>query len=180
MPAARLLTPDDADAYVALRREMLLDAPWAFLASPGDDRVGAPDFLREMLSRPEGVIVGAFEGDRLRAVAGVMREGKVKRQHLASIWGVYTTPTARGGGLARMVTVAALATARRWPGVLLIQLTVSEHPEAAAARRLYASLGFVAWGTEPDAAFVEGQLFAETHLSLALGPSASLRPDPLE
>ncbi|KAF0244501.1 MAG: hypothetical protein FD180_2462 [Planctomycetota bacterium] len=36
-PQVRILSISDIRAYIAFRREMLLDAPWAFMASPGFD-----------------------------------------------------------------------------------------------------------------------------------------------
>jgi RimJ/RimL family protein N-acetyltransferase len=168
------LTPSDAGRYVAPRREMLADSPWASAGSEGDDRGLDAVGLRASLARPEGYAIlalaggpgGAGRGGPLIAAAGAVREEKAKRRHLALIWGVYVAPAHRGRGLGRSLVTAALAVARSWPGVEVAHLTVSEG--APAARRLYESLGFVAWGTEPDALRVEGRSYAETHMLLVL------------
>ena len=43
----RLLTPADAHAYIAIRREMLVEAPWAFASSPEDDSALDPAAIAE-------------------------------------------------------------------------------------------------------------------------------------
>lgn len=150
--SARRLATTDAEAYVALRREMLLDAPWAYLASPGDDRASEVDTLVPQLESSDLALFGGFdEGGALVACAGLVRERPIKRHHIATLWGVYTTPRARGRGLARDVVKHAIEHARtlRSPAIAWVQLSVSDR--STGARALYESLGFVAWGTEPDA-----------------------------
>ena len=158
----RQLAVEDAAAYVALRRTMLLDTPWAFSASPESDRGSSVESVVQSLARPGFAIVGAFEPDGLAAVAGLNREDKPKRAHIAWIWGVYTAPRKRRHGLSRGVLSAVIEVARTWPGVACVQLSVSERsPEA---RALYESLGFEAWGVEPDAIRIDARSYAETHM----------------
>ncbi len=145
---------------------MLLDSPWSFGSSPGHDRMGEAGTVREWLAGAAGVIMGGFD-DRsgsLVSVAGAMREAGLKRSHIAIIWGVYTTPEFRGRGLERAVVSAAVGAARAWPGIAQVQLSVSER--SAAARALYESLGFVAWGTEPDSLRIDGRGVTEVHMTL--------------
>jgi hypothetical protein len=57
----RALRAYDAEAYAALRRQALLEAPLAFGASPADDFAASPESVREQLRRaPAWVILGAF------------------------------------------------------------------------------------------------------------------------
>lgn len=167
MAMPRPLTHDDAEAYVVLRREMLLDSPWAFLASAGDDANGTVEGVGVTIGAAGSVIFGVEDGGKLAAVAGLRRVERVKRRHIALIWGVYVTPSARGRGLARALLEAAIATARTWEGVTHLQLSASE--KSTAARRLYESLGFVAWGVEPGAMRIGGELLKEIHFAMALG-----------
>lgn len=167
MPALRLLTPDDAPAYAALRREMLVDTPWAFLRSLDDDFAVHADAVAAKLREHENRIAAAVDEDdpsRLLASAGVVRLDPKKTRHRALIWGVYVTPKARGKGLGRAVMNLAIDTARTWPGVECIWLSVSDRTRAA--RALYESLGFVTWGTEPDAIRIGGESAAEHHMHL--------------
>lgn len=157
----------DIDAYIRLREMMLADAPWAFGSSPGDDRGRNPEALRAGLSAERGAILAVKAGDELIAAAGVMREDKLKRRHLATVWGVFVRPEARGRGLGRAVVQGAIDVAREWPGVARVELSVSEN--APAAQRVYEALGFVAWGREPEALRVDGVSYAEIHMSLPLG-----------
>jgi len=151
---------------------MLADAPWAFMASPGSDHGSSAAFLKKILGRPKGqnTILGAFEGGRLLASAGVLREETPKRRHLVLIWGVYVTPAARGRGLGRAVMIGAIERARSWSRagdpVAAVELAVNER--AVAAQRLYASMGFRMWGREPEALRLNGRFLSEIHMSLPL------------
>ena len=165
-PVIRKLKPADAEAYVALRRAMLLDTPWAFSASPEGDRGSDVERVLESLARPGFAIVGAFESGGLVSAAGLNREDKPKRAHIAWIWGVYTAPSHRRRGLSRAVLSEVIDVARSIPGVACLQLSVSER--SPQARALYESLGFEAWGTEPDAIRVDGRAYVETHMRRAL------------
>ncbi len=167
MSVPRALTPADADVYAEFRREMLLDSPWAYVSSPGDDPAANPSSMRESLARPCNAILVVEEGGRLSASAGVMRDVRLKRSHLAHIWGVYVTPGARGQGLGRAVVAAAIGMARGWPGIESVRLSVSGN--APAARKLYESLGFVVWGTEPAGLRENGRTHTEYHMHLPLG-----------
>lgn len=166
MTTSRPLTAADAEAYVALRKEMLLDSPWAFLASEGDDANGTVAGVCTTIAAAGSVIFGVAEGGRLLGVTGLRRVERFKRRHIALIWGVYVTPSARGRGIARAMIVAAIEAARAWEGVTHVQLSASE--KSVGARRLYESLGFVPWGVEPSAMRIGGELLNEIHLAMAL------------
>ena len=173
------LGPGDADRYAALRGEMLLDTPWAFLSSPGDDP-GGGDRMRDTLRSGHDAAVYAIACPEapadissesgglapLVAAAGVLRSGRVKQRHRAMVWGVYTTPRCRGRGYAGLVVSACIAHARAWDGVDVIALSVSA--KSHGARRVYEKLGFVAWGREPAAMRIEGEDLDEIHLSMPL------------
>jgi len=167
MPIRRL-TEADAGAYLALRREMLNEAPWAFSSSLEDDRhLGNPDELARALSAPDQAIVGAFESaGALVGAAGLYREQRRKMAHRARIWGVYIAPAARGKGLGAPLMTAAIDLARGWPEVRSVGLSVSER--SVAARRLYERLGFRQWGLEPGALTWEGVAYDEVHMVLEL------------
>ncbi len=167
----RELIPDDAPAYVALRREMLLDSPHAFGDSPDDDRASDEALIRTHLTarrdrtpRACVAIVGAFaQAGSLASVCTIVREQTSKRRHIALFVGVYTTPPQRGRGACAMVLRAAIDLCAQWEGIEVVQLAVNEG--SPAARRLYERAGFEAWGTEPDAVRVDGRSSAEVHMS---------------
>ena len=162
----RTLCADDADAYAALRRRALLDAPLAFGASPSDDLAASSDAVREQLRHgPESVILGAFR-DQLVGAVGVLRDRHLKAAHKVRVWGMYVVPQHRRRGIAAELLAAAIAHARSLPGVESVHLIVSS--AAPGARRLYERAGFQVWGTEPDALRHEGQSVVEHHMVLRL------------
>jgi RimJ/RimL family protein N-acetyltransferase len=164
----RRLTAADAEAYVVLRREMLLDTPLAFSSSPEDDRGLDLARMRGGLADGTTVLFGAFDPGLLGTV-GLARETHRKAAHLATVWGMYVTPARRRTGLGRALLTAAIAHARTLPGLRQLSLGVNE--TTPGARALYESLGFVRWGTEPRAVFHDGRFAAEDHMSLSLdGP----------
>ena len=164
MTTIRLLTPEDAEEYAALRRESLLDSPLAFTSSPEDDRASSAADVREMLSRgPNSVILGAFY-DRLVGFVGMYRDRHLKRAHKMYIWGMYVTPAHRGSGLALQLIEAAVAHARTVPGIACIDLSVNS--TAPGAQRVYERAGFRVWGSEPDALRHGGEITLEHHMSL--------------
>ena len=156
----------DLEAYVALRREALLDTPLAFAASPDDDFASSTVTLAaQMKNAPDWVIFGAFE-DRLVGSAGLIRDRHLKAAHKMHLWGMYVTPAARGRGIAGQLLRAAIDHARATEGVEWIFLGVTE--AAPAARRLYERFGFERWGTEPDALREGNRSVVEHRMALRL------------
>lgn len=174
----RPLTPDDAAAYVALRRAMLLDTPRAFAADPETDRGSDEAGVRTSLAGPGYAIIGAFQESRLIGAAGVIRQSGRKLMHRASIWGVWVEPDQRGRGLGEAVVRAAIETARHWPGLRVICL--SANAEQPAAIRLYERVGFKAWGVEPSMLIVDGVEYDEVHMQLRVDGEKSARHTSLE
>jgi RimJ/RimL family protein N-acetyltransferase len=162
----RPLEEPDAEAYVALRREALLDTPLAFAASPEDDFAGTVEQVREHLrGAPHSVIIGAFR-PHLVGTVGVHRDRQIKAAHKAHVWGVYVTPGHRQQGIGAELLAAALDHARTLPGVAWLHLSVSA--STPAALRLYERAGFRTWGTEPEALIHGGRAVDEHHLALRL------------
>jgi ribosomal protein S18 acetylase RimI-like enzyme len=167
MPLPRLLTPEDAAAYLAIRLEMLADSPWAFLSSP-EEPGNTVEVVAQRLSQPENEILGVFGAEGgLLSVAGVYRSDRDKTRHKAHVWGVYTTPGARGQGFGHTVVQSAVGVARSWAGVEVISLSCSARATAALA--MYRDLGFEIWGTEPDAMRVGGESAEEVHMAFIPG-----------
>ena len=174
----------DAARYARLRLRMLLDAPWAFGASPeGDKGLDVAHLERSLVGEdyaifaidapaPTGEWPDAAgetrEEPELIAAAGIMRARSPKFAHRASIWGVFVEPAYRGNGLGRAVVTAAIDLARSWSGVDYVDLGASER--APEAQCLYERLGFAAWGREPEATEIGGRRYDEIHMTLRLRP----------
>jgi GNAT superfamily N-acetyltransferase len=163
----RALEAGDAEALVALRRQALAGHPLSFGSSLTDDRLSL-EFARNSLAttEEEKAIFGAFAGDALIGMVGIVRSVRIKQRHRADVWGMYVAPEARGGGLGRALLGAAIARARIWSGLRQVHLAVTE--SSPVARTLYESMGFQCWGLEPRALGWEGRFVDEFHMALDL------------
>ncbi|MBA2431272.1 MAG: GNAT family N-acetyltransferase [Chthoniobacterales bacterium] len=163
----RPLTPEDAEAFFALRRASLLDAPLAFTASPEDDVASSVEAVRVLPgSEPGSVVMGALAEQQLVGCLGLRMERQLKRSHIATIWGVYVAPSHRGKGLALQLLRAVVEHATTLPGLEWLQLSVNE--TAPEAQRVYERAGFKVWGTEPAALRWNGCTTFERHMALRL------------
>jgi GNAT superfamily N-acetyltransferase len=172
----RRLTRDDAMALARLRRESLERDPLAFGSSLDADPHGSETAFRDSLARTDEVAVfGAFaDTGELVGMVGIGRSPRGKRLHKAAVWGMYVAKAWRRRGLGRRLMEQAIAQARDWPQVEELALSVTA--AAPGARRLYGSLGFTPWGTEPRAILFEGRYEDETHLVLSLVAADRLSP----
>jgi ribosomal protein S18 acetylase RimI-like enzyme len=177
------LQVSDAERYARLRLRMLLGAPWAFAASPDDDRVLNASELASYLQDEQKALFAIEQpadsgrpgsprstgnDAELVAAAGIVRVSSPKLAHRAKVWGVYVDPEYRRLGFGRLVVAAVVGHARQWPGVDFVDLGVSENsPEA---QRLYESLGFEMWGREPEAIECDGRRYDEIYMTLRLKP----------
>jgi ribosomal protein S18 acetylase RimI-like enzyme len=166
----RFLDSGDLTAYRDLRLAALQESPTAF----GSSYVEEADLpLTEFADRlrppnkPDNGVIGAFVDDgRLVGVLGFGREYRVKRAHIASIWGMYVSPEFRGQGFGAALLDEAIAHARRLGSVRQIILSVTASNVAAGA--LYRSRGFERFGMERDALCVDGKYFDEEQMALYL------------
>lgn len=166
MALIRALAEDDLEAYVALRRRSLDEAPLAFAASPESDFAASADALREQLRRaPDWMLFGAF-APGLAGAAGVLRPSHPKAAHKMQIWGMYVLPEHRRRGIAAELLGAIVRHARSVEGVEWVGLGVTD--AAAGAKRVYARAGFVTWGREEDALRHGGRSVAEEYMALRL------------
>lgn len=143
----RRLTAGDWEAYRSIRLEALQSAPEAFGSSFGEERLLTPeDWSARAAGDDHRVMMGAFAGQELQGMAGLIRERRAKTRHKGSIVSVYVPPVARGKGVARQMLTALLAEARTMAG--LEQITLAVVSDNTPARALYESLGFQVYGTE--------------------------------
>jgi RimJ/RimL family protein N-acetyltransferase len=163
----RRLTPADANAFQALRLAALKDTPSAFGSSYEEEKDFPTATIQGRLAeKSDRGPFGAFEDDALVGLVALGRERMNKLAHKALIWGMYVKPEARGKGVGRALLLEALSLARSVPDVKQVNLCVSA--SNAGAIRLYESAGFKAFGHEPGAMFINGELHDEIHMYLRL------------
>lgn len=170
--AIRLLTEADAAVFSALRLEGLEGCPQAFSMSAEVWRTLPLEAVAERIRpHPEGSFAfGAFWRGSLCGTAGLRRlDGK--ERHKAQVWGVYVAESVRSQGIGRALLEALVARAKTYPG--LEQLSLGVATEQAAARRLYASLGFEVYGLERRALKLADRYVDEEFRVLWLIPQES-------
>jgi ribosomal protein S18 acetylase RimI-like enzyme len=165
----RPLTRADVESFRKLRREMIHREPRSFGESLSEHDARSPESLaRRLESEPAGsFVMGAFaEGGELAAMAGFVRNPRVKARHKGLIWGVYVRPERRKQGIARAVLSKLIERVKSDPEIEKILLTVAA--DQVAAQRLYRSLGFEVFGEEKHALRVDNGYVDEDHMVLWL------------
>ena len=161
----RPLTPADAFAFRHLRLTALSDSPQSFSASAVEETALSDD---EMAARAApaapSVIFGAFDGASLVGMAGFVANHRQKTRHKGVMVGVYVTPEWRAAGIGRRLVETVKAHAASLGVILQCTVTSANEP----ARRLYLALGFLPYGLERDALFVDGDYIDEELLAIDL------------
>jgi RimJ/RimL family protein N-acetyltransferase len=145
----RLLTEHDAEAWWDLRLLGLTTDPASFAESAEEHRKKTMEETRAFFRNlgPENFIVGGFEDGHLVGVAGFYREQHDKFRHKGTIWSVYVREESRGKGMAKALLAEIIRRVRLMEGMEQINLIVSA--TQPVAKRVYSSLGFRLYGTEP-------------------------------
>ncbi len=168
-PRARRLEPGDASALCALRARSLVEEPFAFGSSPGDDVFEEPGRVAGMLATElESAVFGAFSESELVGMVGLVRASKAKVRHRAEVYGTYVAGEHRGRGLGRELMQVLVEHARA-TGVGRLALEVTEAMPAALA--LYRAAGFREWGRETGYLIVEDRAVDAIHMGLGLAPA---------
>ena len=161
-----ILSDKNAEEYIKLRREALLESPLAFASSLEDDHSSNVEKVLEYIRQgPDSVIFGAFI-EELVGMAGLYRDRHKKGSHKAYLWGMYVCPEHRRKGLGTQLVRAVIKHAKTLPGLEYIHLSVSS--AAPEAQHLYESIGFSIWGTEFDALRYDDKTTSEHHMVLRL------------
>ncbi|GLH82288.1 N-acetyltransferase [Bradyrhizobium sp. SSBR45G] len=162
----RRLGADDAASFKAIRLEALQASPELFGSTYELENALDVAWFAGRLA--DAHVLGAFHAGKLVGTAGFSVQQGPKVVHKGRLWGMYVRPGARRLGLGRLLVRALLDVAREQ--VEIVQLTVIRDNEPA--RKLYDSLGFVAFGMEPRASKHGDRYYDETHMMLDFGRAA--------
>ena len=171
MRIARLVA-SDASTYREFMLEAYAQAADAF-TSTAEERALEPLSWWEKRTGGEGGLsesFGAFHEALMVGTVALEYSAKPKTRHSAWVIGMYVRPSHRRSGVAAALIQAAVSAAAARPEIQTLRLTVTEGNEPAI--RLYESVGFVAWGTEPHAIHTKAGFKGKLHMSLIL-PRAS-------
>ncbi|WP_342420558.1 GNAT family N-acetyltransferase [Paenibacillus sp. FSL E2-0178] len=146
-----MLTSVDAEVYRGLRLQSLRLHPEAYLSSYESEKKLSIVTTRIRLEPSENnFTLGAFDAEeKLVGIVTFFRESRPKIDHKANIYSVYVDSDVRKQGVGRRLMMELIARARLLPGLEILNLTVTSNN--VAAKRLYESLGFICYGTEPKA-----------------------------
>jgi len=159
----RPLEAGDAASFKALRLLGAKTSPTSMVPTYQEEEGRSIDEMAARI-RPTDtqVVFGAFDSDALVGIVGVRRDPLVQIRHKAVIWGVFVDPAYRRAGVAQDLLNAATEHAlRTWR---CVQLTLCVNTENVAAKRLYVSAGFVAFGVEQRSMCVDGRFYDEEHM----------------
>jgi RimJ/RimL family protein N-acetyltransferase len=163
----RRLAPAEGAAYREIRLEALRLNPEAFgSAFEAESARPLEHFSERVASCP---VFGAFRGGEIVGMAGFWDREGAKDAHKGYLWGMYVRADSRNAGVGRILAKAVIEYARQHVEVLQLDV-VSENE---AARRLYASLGFVEYGIERKALKQGGRYYDEVLMAKDLTADAT-------
>ncbi len=159
----RRLTPGDWRAFRSIRLEMLEQAPTGFGSTHAEWAEKAPDQIMAWLE--EIHLWAVVEGGSIRATTGWHPMGGAVTRHRGHVIAVYTTPDARGRGLAAQL-LTAVADDARAHGAIQLELDVGA--ENTAARAAYSAAGYREVGSIPRALNHGGHIHDQLYMVLPL------------
>lgn len=168
MEIRTLSKTEDLLAFREIRIEGVLDAPMSFRASPEEmAEKTMEDFERQLDGHIKGdFFVGAFTEETLIGVAALYHAQFQKLAHRGEIGSVYVKPQFRNQGVARKLLTEIIRIAKGAGNIEQINLAVVTSNKHAI--RLYQSLGFVVYGTEPNVVKIDGEYYDEQLMQLVL------------
>jgi RimJ/RimL family protein N-acetyltransferase len=164
----RELQTHDLDAYKALRDHALAHHEEAFTSDAATEAKRSAESYAARLGSDAtgGFTLGAFRGDALVGAVTLERDPRSKVRHVGHVIGtmVHADEIRRGVGRALMDALIERASAHDELQSLTLTVTAGN----AAAERLYAGVGFVAFGTQPRAIRVGDRFLDKRHMVLGL------------
>ncbi len=173
----RALHEADAETYHSIRLRALRDEPEAFGTSYEEGKARPFSYyLQRLRAAAEGdsFILGASFNGKLVGMVSWHRGQVSKERHKGYITAMYVVPECRGQGVGRALLEDVIRRVEVLLGVEQIHLSVVS--DNLPARRLYASLGFSTYGTEPRALKLGDRYLDEDLMVLPLTEGTLGRP----
>lgn len=154
----RQLTESDAEAYRAIRLEMLKRHPDSFATSYEDSIQEELEFFLGMILNSQ--IYGAFFNGNLIAVSGIYNKEGKNVCHAAAVWGVYVKPEHRNKRLSQTLIEKSIAELDE----NIEQVFISASSENTGALKIYNDLGFKEYGRAPKSRKYQDQYFDDVNM----------------
>ncbi|MFX3622595.1 MAG: N-acetyltransferase family protein [Ectobacillus sp.] len=165
----RMITKTEVNDFWELRLHGLKEHPELFSGSY-EEFVAHPlgEVMESFPVENNHFVLGAFdENNQLVGIAGFRQETGVKLMHKGSVWGVYVSPEAQGGGIGKRLISALLDTIRQQlPELEQVHLRVVSQNEKA--KRLYESFGFQTYGIERQSLKVNTAHYVDEELMVLM------------
>ena len=153
----RTLTIEDYPAYDALRGMALDAVPEAFGSTNKEEIPHRKNRFESNVTHKESFIMGAFDEGELVGMVGFLKLEKIKLRHRGIIWGMFVQPKVQGRGIGSELMRNTLEKAAQIQHLQKINLDVNA--ENPAAIRLYEKMGFISFGLDKNALFVDGKMY---------------------
>jgi RimJ/RimL family protein N-acetyltransferase len=168
----RRLAGTEGAAYREIRLQALRGNPEAFGSTFEAESIRPLEHFSGRVAQCP--VFGAFRDAEIVGMAGFLGREGAKDAHKGYLWGMYVRADARNAGVGRRLAEAVIDYARQHVEVLQLDV-VSENE---AARRLYASLGFLEYGIERKALKQDGRYYDEVLMAKDLtGDAMDLKAD---
>ena len=156
--------------YKALRLRALREHPDAFMETPEAFEARSVESINERMKESETrggfTLVAEIPERGLVGTASLGIGFTPKDSHRGLVWGVYVAPEARGLGIARLLMKEVIERASCNPTLRNIHLSVVRSNNQALS--LYESLGFMRYGVDVDALYVNGEYLSEVLMAMDL------------
>jgi len=157
------LGPEHVSAYRDLRLRGLREHPEAFGETAQAFEARSLGEISERIAAQEksgGLILAALsESGTMLGCVGLAVQEAGKSRHRGALWGMYVIPEARGQRVGKALVEELIARAQKLEFMEQIHLAVVTSNKSAV--RLYESIGFETYGTDPKVLKVEGKYFDE-------------------
>lgn len=184
----------DIPRFIAIRRRMLADSPWAFAADPATDRGSNPANLAELIDDPRRAIFVIEQPDYTNAAKNKAEHTQTAPPQnnptsaaadttdLPPFVATATVITDNNPKLGHRATIVGVYVDPDYRGkglgkaVLnaaidfckslkgINSVRLAVSENSPEARKLYESLGFTVWGVEPATVIIDGRAYDEIHM----------------